>query len=143
MYSNFKKDVPEDNYNSIKNCMLLERNDYMETILMIVYILLMIVTIVIGYTIVQIKLCGIELKDFIPFIKAMQEMDFLCKYSQTYEKMSKQEQLIFLMESEKVFKILEKVPQYIWEDEYDKYDKILHAYKQVRMLRWEEISAAE
>ena len=50
--------------------------------------------------------------------------------------MSPQEQIVFLMEAEKVFSAFEKVPQMIWEDEYQKYRDVLNTYKNIKVLRW-------
>ena len=50
--------------------------------------------------------------------------------------MSTQEQVIYLMEAEKVFDAFEKVPGTLWEEEYDKYNEVLARYKDIKMLRW-------
>lgn len=110
-------------------------------ILTIIYILLLIITAVVGYTIVQIKLYGMSVKDFWIFIKATQDLDMLYKISKRYQKMSSQEQIIFLSEAEKMFNAFEKVPAQVWEDEYDKYSHILNAYKNIRMRRWSEANS--
>lgn len=110
-------------------------------ILTIIYILLIIITALLGYTIVQIKLYGMNVKDFFSFIKAIQDLEILYKFSKKYEKMSTQEQIIFLSEAEKMFNIFEKVPTQIWEDEYDKYSHILEVYRSIRMLRWAEANS--
>ena len=53
-----------------------------------------------------------------------------------YEKLSSQEQVIFLSEAEKVFSAFEKVPDLLWEEEYNKYMEVLNKYKDIRMVRW-------
>ena len=110
-------------------------------ILTIIYILLIIITALVGYTIVQIKLYGMNVKDFFSFIKAIQDLEILYKFSKKYEKMSTQEQVIFLSEAEKMFNAFEKVPTQIWEDEYDKYSHILEVYRSIRMLRWADANS--
>ena len=50
--------------------------------------------------------------------------------------MSTQEQIIFLMEAEKVFEAFDKVPQMIWEEEYEKYSDVGNTYKDIKVLRW-------
>ncbi|MBR1654548.1 MAG: hypothetical protein IJ690_06390 [Clostridia bacterium] len=110
-------------------------------ILSLIYILLLVITALVGYTIVQIKLAGMNVKDFWTFIKAIQDLDILYKFSKKYEKMSPQEQIIFLTEAEKMFNAFDKVPKQIWEDEYDKYSQIVDAYKNVKMLRWSEVNS--
>lgn len=110
-------------------------------ILSLIYILLLIITALVGYTIVQIKLAGMNVKDFWTFTKAIQDLDILYKFSKRYEKMSPQEQIIFLTEAEKMFNAFDKVPKQIWEDEYDKYSQIVDAYKNVKMLRWSDANS--
>lgn len=105
-------------------------------IITIIYILLLIITASVGYTVVQIKLYGMNVKDFWTFIKSIQDLDVLYKYSKRYENMSPQEQVIFLAEAERMFNAFEKVPSQIWEDEYDKYSHILEVYRSIKMLRW-------
>lgn len=110
-------------------------------ILTIIYILLIIITALVGYTVVQIKLYGMNVKDFWTFVKAIQDLEILYKFSKKYEKMSAQEQVIFLSEAEKMFSAFEKVPTQIWEDEYDKYSHILEVYRSIRMLRWADANS--
>ena len=52
----------------------------------------------------QLKLAGMNVKDFWSFIEANQMLDKLYAFSKKYKKMTPQEQVIFLMEAEKVFK---------------------------------------
>jgi hypothetical protein len=105
-------------------------------ILTIIYILLLVIAALVGYVILQIKMYGMNVKDFWTFIKSIQDLEVLYKFSKRYEKMSPQEQVIFLIEAEKMFKAFDKVPNQIWEDEYDKYSQILEAYRSIKMLRW-------
>lgn len=113
----------------------------MKIILIIIYILLFIITALVGYTVLQIKLNGMKVKDFWTFIKAIQNLEVLYRFSKKYEKMNAQEQIIFLSEAEKMFEAFDKVPAQIWEDEYDKYSNILDAYKNIKMLRWSEANS--
>lgn len=110
-------------------------------IVTIIYILLLIIVALIGYIILQIKSCGMNVKDFWTFLKITQDLDILYKYSQRYEKMSTQEQIIFLSEAEKMFDAYDKVPSQIWEDDYDKYSYILEVYRSIRMLRWADANS--
>ena len=110
-------------------------------ILTIIYILLLIIAALVGYTILQIKLYGMNVKDFWTFIKAIQDLDVLYKFSKKYSKMSTQEQIIFLSEAEKMFNAFDKVPTQIWEDEYDKYSYILDVYRSIKMLRWADANS--
>lgn len=113
----------------------------MKILLTIIYILVFLIVALIAYTVLQIKLNGMKVKDFWSFIKAVQNLEVLYKFSKKYEKMSAQEQIIFLSEAEKMFKAFDKVPTQIWEDEYDKYSHILDAYKSIKMLRWSEANS--
>lgn len=105
-------------------------------ILAVIYVLLLVITALVGYTVVQIKLYGMKVKDFWTFIKAIQDLEVLYKFSKRYEKMTVEEQIIFLSEAEKMFQAFDKVPSQIWEEEYEKYSHILEVYKNIKMLRW-------
>lgn len=107
-------------------------------ILTIIYVLLLVIAALVGYTILQIKLYGMNVKDFWTFIKSIQDLDVLYKFSKRYEKMSSQEQIIFLAEAEKMFNAFDKVPSQIWEDEYEKYSQIVDVYRNIKMLRWSD-----
>lgn len=105
-------------------------------LMMIIYILVFIIFGLIIYSIMQLKLAGMNVKDFWTFIEANQMLDKLYAFSKKYEKMSVQEQIIFLMEAEKVFTAFDKVPKIIWEEEYEKYNDVLNTYKDIKVLRW-------
>lgn len=102
----------------------------------IIYILVLIIFALMAFSVMQIKLAGMNVKDFWDFIQATQILNGLYKVSKQYEKMSRKEQLVFLMEAEKVFAAFDKVPNMLWEDEYQKYSKILEIYKNIKILRW-------
>ncbi len=102
----------------------------------IIYILLFIIFALVVYAIMQLKLAGMNVKDFWSFIEANQMLDKLYAFSKKYQKMSPQEQIIFLMEAEKVFSAFDKVPKMIWEEEYEKYEDVLNTYKDIKVLRW-------
>ena len=112
-----------------------EKVNYME-LMIVIYILILAVVALIGYAIMQLKLAGMNIKDFWSFIEANKTLDDLYNFSKKYNKMSSQEQIIFLMEAEKVFNAFDKVPKIIWEEEYPKYDKVLETYKNIKVLRW-------
>ena len=97
-----------------------------------------IIFALIAYAILQIKLFGMKVKDFWSFIDANQMLDKLYKFAKQYENMSPQEQLIYLSEAEKIFTAFDKVPDALWEEEYDKYKQVLNKYKDIKMLRWTE-----
>ena len=105
-------------------------------LLIIIYILVFIVFVLVAFAIFQIKSAGIKVKDFWSFIKANQTLDKLYVFSKRYEKLSPQEQIIFLSEAETVFSAFDKVPDMLWEEEYNKYMEVLNKYKDIKVLRW-------
>ncbi len=109
-------------------------------ILMLVYILIFIIFALVAYAILQIKLFGMNVKDFWSFIEANQMLDKLYRFARQYERMSPQEQIIYLSEAEKIFKAFDSVPNELWEEEYDKYREVLSKYKDIKMLRWASTS---
>ncbi len=105
-------------------------------LLAIIYVLLFIIFALCAYAVMQIKLAGINIKDFWSFIEANQVLDKLYEFSKRYEKLSKQQQIVYLMEAEKVFNAFDKIPNIIWEDEFKKYDEVLKKYKEIKIDRW-------
>lgn len=105
-------------------------------ILTIIYVLIFIIFALVAYAILQIRLFGMKVKDFWTFIEANQMLDKLYKFANQYENMSPQEQVIYLSEAEKIFNAFDKVPDELWEEEYDKYKEVLTKYKDIKMLRW-------
>ena len=109
-------------------------------ILTIIYVLIFIIFALVAYAILQIRLFGMKVKDFWTFIEANQMLDKLYKFANQYENMSPQEQVIYLPEAEKIFNAFDKVPDELWEEEYDKYKEVLTKYKDIKMLRWASTS---
>ena len=105
-------------------------------LLTIVYILIFIVFALVLYAIMQIKLLGIKVKDFWDFIEANQMLDKLYIFAKQYQSMSAQEQVIYLAEAEKIFTAFDKVPEELWDEEYEKYKQVLKKYKDIKMFRW-------
>ena len=50
--------------------------------------------------------------------------------------MSAQEQVIYLLEAEKIFTAFDKVPEALWDEEYEKYKQVLKKYNDIKMFRW-------
>ena len=109
----------------------------MEPLMIIIFILLMIVIMLAVLAIFQIKMAGMNVKDFWSFIQANEMLDKLYEFSKKYEKMGPTEQVIFLSEAEKVFNAFDKVPNMLWEEEYTKYMEVLEKYKNIKLFRWE------
>ena len=84
----------------------------------------------------QIKLAGIKIKDFWTFIEANQILDKLYLFAKKYEQLDVNTQILFLSEAEKVFNAFEKVPEVLWEEEYQTYMEVLNTYKDIKVMRW-------
>ena len=104
-------------------------------------ILIFIIITLITVAIMQINMAGIEVKDFWSFIKANEELDKLYLFSKKYNRMSPQEKIIFLQETEKMSDAFEKIPSIIWEDEYSKYRDVMDTYREIKIDRWKDSSA--
>ena len=105
-------------------------------LLVIMYILILIIFALAVFAVMQIKLAGINVKDFWSFIEANQVLDKLYEFSRRYEKLTPQQQVVYLTEAEKVFNAFDKIPDIIWEDEFKKYDEVLKKYKEIKIDRW-------
>lgn len=86
----------------------------------------------------QIKMAGMNVKDFWSFIKANDALNKLYAFSVKYEQLTPQQQILFLQEADTIFDAFEKVPDALWEEEYTKYMEILNKYKDIKIKRWEE-----
>ncbi len=107
----------------------------------IVQLICLLVLIIIGlivFAIMQIRAAGMKIKDFMDFIQANEILDNLYEVSKRYNNMSQNQQIVFLMEAEKVFSAFDKVPDLLWEEEYQKYSQILDIYKNIKISRWNE-----
>ena len=104
--------------------------------MIIIYVLVLIIFALAAFAVMQIKMAGLTVKDFWSFIEANQELDKLDRIAKNYERMSLQQQVIFLKEAEKVFSAFDKVPASIWEEESSKYSNVLDAYKDIKVMRW-------
>lgn len=105
--------------------------------LVIIFMLLVIVFMLIGLAVAQIRMAGMKVKDFWSFIKANETLNKLYAFSKKYEKLTTNEQLVFLREAERVFEAFDKVPNVLWEEDYQKYMEVLSTYKDIKIVRWE------
>lgn len=109
----------------------------MEGILITVALLLLTIIIgIVSYMIYNIKMAGMEVNDFWDFIKSVEKLKKLYAFSKIYENLDIQEQIIFIKEAEQVFLAFEKVPTKLWEDEYQKYMKVLNRYQKEKLKHW-------
>ena len=106
------------------------------TLLVIIYILILVIFALAAYAVMQIKLAGINVKDFWSFLEANQILDKLYVFAKKYKTLTPQQQVVYLMEAEKVFNAFDKIPDIIWEDEFKKYDEVLKKYKEIKIERW-------
>ena len=106
------------------------------TALTLIYTLIFVIFTLVAFSIMQIKAVGLTVKDFWTFIEANQVLDRLYIYVKNYEKLNQVEQLMFLQEAEKVFNAFDKIPNMLWEEEFTKYDAVLTAYRDIKILRW-------
>ena len=106
-------------------------------LLLIIYMLIFVAFGLFILAVIQIKLAGMKVRDFWSFIEANQILDKLYKFARRYERLDINTQLVFLIEAEKVFEAFDKVPNMLWEEEYQKYMEVLNTYKDIKMLRWE------
>ena len=109
----------------------------MTGVLVIIFMLLLIICMLIALAVAQIKMAGMNVKDFWTFIKANDTLNKLYAFSKKYEKLTTNEQLVFLREAERVFDAFDKVPNVLWEEDYQKYMEVLSTYKDIKLVRWE------
>lgn len=109
----------------------------MTGVLVIIFMLVVMIIMLIGLAVAQIKMAGMNVKDFWSFIKANETLNKLYAFSRKYEKLTTTEQLVFLREAERVFDAFDKVPNVLWEEEYQKYMEVLSTYKDIKLVRWE------
>lgn len=115
----------------------VQRSKSMTGFLVIIFMLLIIIAMLIGLAVAQIKMAGMNVKDFWTFIKANETLNKLYAFSKKYEKLTTNEQLVFLREAERVFDAFDKVPNVLWEEDYQKYMEVLSTYKDIKLVRWE------
>ena len=106
--------------------------------LALIFIMSFVILFLLVIAIYQIKMAGMNVTDFWTFIKANDTLDKLYAFAERYEKISPQQQILFLKEAERVFDAFDKDPNALWEEEYQKYMKILNKYQSIKVLRWKE-----
>lgn len=109
--------------------------------LALIFIMGFVILVLFVLAIYQIKMAGMKVTDFWTFIKANETLDKLYAFTERYEKISPQQQVLFLKEAETIFDAFDKVPTALWEEEYQKYMKILNKYQSIKVLRWQETNS--
>ena len=105
-------------------------------LLVVIYILAFLIFGLVLYSVMQLKLLGIKIRDFWDFIEANQMLEKLYRFAKQYQKMSPQEQVIYLSEAEKIFTAFDKVPEELWDEVYEKYKQLIKKYNDIKMFRW-------
>ena len=104
----------------------------------IIFAMVFMVVLLAVIAVAQIKMAGMNVSDFWSFIQANETLDKLYRFAERYEKLSPTDQVLFLSEAEKVFDAFDKVPDMLWEEEYQKYMDVLSKYKDIKVKRWQE-----
>ena len=112
----------------------------MAALVAIIVILIFVIIFLFIFAVSQLRQAGINVKDFVSFIDANQNLDRLYKFSKEYDELSPQEQIIYLAEAEKMFNAFDKIPESVWEDEHEKYSEVLDKYRDIKIMRWNEAS---
>lgn len=68
----------------------------------------MIIVFLAVLAVMQIRMAGMEVKDFWSFIKANETLNKLYAFSVKYEKLTPQQQVLFLKEADEVFEAFRK-----------------------------------
>ena len=76
--------------------------------------------------------------DFWSFIKANDTLNKLYAFSIKYDQLTPQQQVLFLQEADTIFDAFGKVPDALWEEEYQKYMEILNKYKDIKIKNFPE-----
>ena len=103
----------------------------------IIFVLIIVIILLGLLAVAQIKMAGMKVTDFWTFIKANDTLDKLYAFCVKYDNLTPQQQIIFLKEAESIFSAFDKVPDALWEEDYQKYTEMKNKYKDIKMLRWE------
>ena len=107
-------------------------------LLAIIFILIILIIVLIVMAVAQLRSAGIKVTDFYSFVKANESLDQLYIFAQKYNKMTPQEQLIYLIEAERMLAAFDKVPEVMWADEQGKYNEVVSTYQKIRLDRWNQ-----
>ena len=108
--------------------------------MVLVAVIITLIIIILCLTVLavaQIKMAGMNVKDFWTFIQENETLNKLYAFSIKDEKLAPQQQVLFLKEADTIFSAFDKVPNALWEEEYNKYMEILNKYKDIKISRWE------
>ena len=110
----------------------------MSVILGVIYIVLFIGTAIAVFYTGIIYTSGLTWKDVFEYIDASSKLYELEIKAKKSDKMSWNQQLLFMQDAEKMFKAYDKMPDVIKSNEYAEYKDIVDAYQRIRCLRWQE-----
>lgn len=106
-------------------------------------VLMIIISALVVFALYQVKLAGMDVQSFYEFILANARLQKLYEFVQTYEKTSLKDQMLFLDEAKAVFDAYEKVPTGLWEEDYNKYIRVLERYQKIRNNSWKNKPMSE
>ena len=106
-------------------------------------VLMIIISALVVFALYQVKLAGMDVQSFYEFILANARLQKLYEFVQTYEKISLKDQMLFLDEAKAVFDAYEKVPTGLWEEDYNKYIRVLERYQKIRNNSWKNKPMSE
>lgn len=108
----------------------------MDIIVSIAIALFVIILILIFFAVYQIKMAGMNVKDFYEYVRQTEKLNKLSKFCKEYDKLDYTDQIIFAKEAINIFEAFEKVPTSLWENDYEKYMRVLNKYQNIRRENW-------
>ena len=93
-------------------------------------VLMIIISALVVFALYQVKLAGMDVQSFYEFILAN-------------ARTSLKDQMLFLDEAKAVFDAYEKVPTGLWEEDYNKYIRVLERYQKIRNNSWKNKPMSE
>lgn len=108
----------------------------MEIILVVAIVLMIIIGVLAAFTLYNVNQAGMSANTFYNFILANVKLHKLYKFTLKYEKLTREDQLLFINEAKEVFDIYDKVPTLLWEEDYNTYMVVLDRYQKLRQEAW-------
>lgn len=108
----------------------------MDGLLASIIIFGIIIIMLLIFAINFLKSMGIEVKDFISFVKADQKLQEIYKLSKEYNALSLEDKIYFLDEAQNIFESFSKMPDRLWENQYNEYMEVLEQYQKIKVDKW-------